>query len=84
MNTNPYEAPRIDDDDEIRRAESPKSEKHFFRLPTVIEWIVIAGVVLVIVALQLPNVDEGSKETRQRLGAENAEGPGPQEAAKSE
>ncbi len=57
----------MDDHDQAR-----KTSESFLRGPTVIEWIVIAGVVLVIAALFLPNVDEGSGEARQRLGAKNA------------
>jgi len=42
------------------------------------------GVLVVIIALLLPNVDEGTKEARQRLGVKNAEGSGPQGATKLE
>ncbi len=56
---------------------SMKGWKAFFQLPTsFLEWFVIACVLLVIAALLMPDVDEGSSEVRRRLGASKTESHG--------
>lgn len=60
MEENPYNAP----------VEVPASEsKKFLHWPdTIIEWVVIVIVVVAAVALLLPNVDEGTEESRKGIG----------------
>jgi competence protein ComGC len=59
---NPYQSPNSG-------KESEAQSSAFFRLPnTVLEWLVIIGLIGVIVALCLPNVDEGTEAARRKLG----------------
>ncbi|HUY89495.1 MAG TPA: hypothetical protein VMV10_12240 [Pirellulales bacterium] len=68
MNENPYKAPQSE------RDEKPRG---FPRRLTVIEWIVIIGVVVVIGALFLPDVDDARQKALQRVGEKNGAQSGP-------
>jgi hypothetical protein len=63
MDENPYKSP-------TPQAHSRRRSR-FLRLPTsLIEWAVIVLVLLAIVAMLLPNFEEGREAARQRLGRE--------------
>lgn len=57
MNENPYKTPC-----EVAAGESSA----FLRLPTILEWIVIAIVAIVAMALFLPDPDEGVQAARKK------------------
>ncbi|HEV3003438.1 MAG TPA: hypothetical protein VGX78_03210 [Pirellulales bacterium] len=62
MDENPYKSPKSA---ETRGTQS----RPFLRWPTTaIEWVVIVFVVLLIVVMLLPNIDEDRGASRQRMG----------------
>jgi len=64
MDENPYKSPLPAVANPRRRKTHP-----FLRLPTtLVEWVVIVLVGLAIVAMLLPNVEEGREASRKRLG----------------
>jgi hypothetical protein len=47
--------------------EKPGPFREFLRPPTALEWLVIAGIILVIAVLLMPNIEMGSVEVEKMM-----------------